>query len=78
MYSIEREVLPYYMNTVLTPCKVEVFYCIVAEDFWLYQRKRRQYNNHNMALMLIDILHDRKLVNDATYKRIICKNEYLY
>lgn len=38
-------------------------------DLWIWNQKR--YDSHEMALMLIDILHQRKMINDATYHNIL-------
>lgn len=67
-----------YTGTVVVPCREDVLLYVRKEDFWLYQQKRKRFNNHNMALMLIDILHSRKLVNDVTYTNIMRRNRYVY
>ena len=76
MDDIKFNTLLYYAGEVLMPRKEEVFFYIRVEDFWLYQWKKRQYNNHNMALMLIDILYSRKMLNEATYRKIMQKHSY--
>lgn len=48
-----------------------IIYSVGADDFWMW--KPRKFNNYDMALMLIDILYSRELINEATYRKIIKK-----
>ncbi len=49
--------------------KIQIFYCCSVNWLWCFK-----YDNSDMALMLIDILHQKKVINDATYSKIMSKN----
>ncbi|HIW81565.1 MAG TPA: hypothetical protein H9742_08615 [Candidatus Acetatifactor stercoripullorum] len=38
---------------------------------WILPRQR--FDNHDMALMLIEILYEQNLLNEATYKKILLR-----
>ena len=38
-------------------------------SLWLWNQKR--YDSHEMALMLVDILYQKKMINEATYRNIM-------
>ena len=40
----------------------------------LLLEETRKYDNHNMALMLIEMLYEKGMVNEATYRTIMSKN----
>lgn len=42
-----------------------------------YNPWQRNFNNYNMALVMVEILHEKQLINDATYKKIMKNNQYL-
>ncbi len=46
-----------------------VFYMIGSEGAW----GRHRFENHDMAFMLIDILYQNKMLNEATYRKIMNK-----
>ncbi len=66
--------LPYISskNIKIPPMKNYIIYAVCADDLWMWNP--RKFNNHDMALMLIDILYSRNLINEATYRKIIKKN----
>ena len=37
--------------------------------------KMNNYDNHNMALMLVEILYEKGMINEATYRAIMRKNQ---
>ena len=50
-----------------------VIYAIYSNGLWT--RNIQKFDNHDMALMLIDILYSRKLINEPTYRKILKKNK---
>ena len=62
-----------YLNhvTVRIPIKrKELVFCIIgSEGMW----GRHKFENRDMALMLIDILYQNKMLNEATYRKIMNK-----
>lgn len=52
------------------PVKGIIFY-LTAEEHWLSPKP--QYDVRTMAMMLIDILHEQNMINDATYRKIHLK-----
>ncbi len=63
----------YYTGTVVVPRRGGIVLCVRKEEFWLYQQKRKRFNNHNMALMLVEILYSKNQINEATYRKIMRK-----
>ena len=44
-------------------------YAVSSKDLWMW--RPRKFNNHDMALMLVNILYRRKQINEATYNKIM-------
>lgn len=44
-------------------------YAVSGEELWMWRPSK--FNNHDMALMLINILYRRKQINEATYHKIM-------
>lgn len=44
-------------------------YAVSSKDLWIW--RPRKFNNHDMALMLVNILYRRKQINEATYRKIM-------
>ena len=57
-------------NIILVP-KASIIFYLTKEEHWLSPKP--QYDVHTMALMLIDILHEQNMINDATYRKIHMK-----
>jgi hypothetical protein len=51
-------------------------YAVLNEDLWMW--KPRKFNNHDMALILVNILYRRKQINEATYRKIMNRNKLQY
>ena len=49
--------------------KSDVIFCLLRNELWIWNRK--QYNSHEMVLMLIEILYHKKMINEATYNNIM-------
>lgn len=49
--------------------KRDVIFYLIKDELWIW--KRKQYNSHDMALMLIEILYQKKMINEATYNNIM-------
>ena len=63
---------PYYnggSNVIIFP--KDIIYYQSPVDLWMWNR--RKYNNGAMAMMLIDVLHKKGLINNITYKNIYKK-----
>ena len=43
----------------------------ISINNWIW--RRHKFDNHNMALMLIEILYQRNQLNEATYRKIMKK-----
>ena len=50
--------------------KKDIILCIEGNQ-WRWRRNK--FDNHNMALMLIEILYRRNQINEATYQKIMKK-----
>lgn len=48
-------------------------YAVSSKDLWMW--RPRKFNNHDMALMLVNILYRRKQINEATYRKIMNRNK---
>jgi len=64
--------IPYI--SVITTCipvlkKDIIFY--IPSNGWMWRRQK--FDNHNMALMLIEILYSKNQINEATYRKIMKK-----
>lgn len=46
--------------------------CIYSNGDWIWGKYR--LSNYNMALILIEILYEKNLINEATYKSIMKKS----
>lgn len=46
-----------------------IFY--IPRNQWMW--RRHKFDNHNMALMLIEVLYSRNQINEATYRKIMKK-----
>lgn len=46
-------------------------YAVSSKDLWMW--RRHKFDNHNMALMLVEILYSRNQINEATYRKIMKK-----
>lgn len=51
--------------------KSDVILYVSKQDFVFW--KNQQFDNHNMALMLVEILYSRNQINEATYRKIMRK-----
>lgn len=49
--------------------KTVIKYAVSSKDLWIW--RPRKFNNHDMALMLVNILYRRKQINEATYRKIM-------
>ena len=49
--------------------KRDIIFHILNDELWIWNRK--QYNSQDMALMLIEILYQKKMINEATYNNIM-------
>ena len=45
----------------------------VNRSVWINSK----YDNHNMALMLIEMLYKCNMINEATYRKIMSKNQIM-
>lgn len=69
------------VNLINSSCTWEGFVKNIVTDreliFYVlperYIRIRQRYDNHNMALMLIELLYKRNQINEATYRKIMRK-----
>lgn len=62
-----------YLEKPIKRIKMEgIIYYQTRNQMWFWNRK--YYDNHDMAIMLIDILYQRNLINEATYRKITNKN----
>lgn len=53
--------------------KSDVILYVSKQDFVFW--KNQQFDNHNMALMLIEVLYEKGMVNEDTYRAIMRKNQ---
>lgn len=53
--------------------KSDVILYVSKHDFVFW--KNQQFDNHNMALMLIEILYEKGMINEDTYRAIMRKNQ---
>ena len=69
---IEMEAILYLnVSKFITIHTKEMLFYITAEEHWLMPKP--QYDTHTMSMMLIEILHEQKIINDATYRKIHMK-----
>lgn len=54
-----------------------LIYVQTKEEHWYWVWKNRKFDNYNMALVLIEILYEKQLINDATYNKIMKSNHYI-
>lgn len=59
------------VNNIIPVPKASIIFYLIAEEHWLTPKPK--YDIHIMAMMLIDILHEQNMVNDATYRKIYLK-----
>ena len=57
-------------NIIHVP-KASITFYLTKEEHWMFPKLK--YDTHTMAMMLIDILHEQNMVNDATYRKIHLK-----
>ena len=57
-------------NIILVP-KASIIFYLTKEEHWIFPKPK--YDTHTMAMMLIDILHEQNVINDATYRKIHMK-----
>ena len=74
-YKEERQSpIECYYKRYLNPIQSIDFLVIEEQILYFYGWQEEKFNNHDMALLLIDILHSQGIVNNATYKKIM-KNQ---
>ena len=57
-------------NIIPVP-KASIIFYLTKEEHWIFTKPK--YDPHTMAMMLIDILHEQNVINDATYRKIHLK-----
>lgn len=64
--------IPYIavVTTKIPVLKKDVIFYISRNE-WMW--RRHKFDNHNMALMLVEILYSRNQINEATYRKIMRK-----
>lgn len=65
-----------YISVVATkvPIMKKDIIIYVPRNGWMW--RKHKYDNHNMALMLIDILYRRNQINEPTYRKIMNKYQF--
>lgn len=53
--------------------KCDVILCFSKNEFLGW--KNQHFDNHNMALMLIEVLYEKGMINEDTYRAIMRKNQ---
>lgn len=54
-----------------------IIYFKSREQHWFWSWKNRKFDNQNMALIMIEILHEKQCINEATYNQIMKNNHYI-
>ncbi len=64
--------IPYIsvVSTRIPVLKKDIIFSISRNE-WMW--RRHKFDNHNMALMLVEILYSRNQINEATYRKIMKK-----
>ena len=57
-------------NIIPVP-KASIIFYLTKEEHWIFPKPK--YDTHTIAMMLIDILHEQNVINDATYRKIHLK-----
>lgn len=57
-------------NIIPVP-KASIIFYLTKEEHWIFLKPK--YDTHTMAMMLIDILYEQNVINDATYRKIHLK-----
>lgn len=54
-----------------------IIYFKSKAEHWLWVWNSRKFDNHNMALTMIEILYEKQMINEATYYKIMKSNHYI-
>ena len=69
-----HNILGDWLRRYLNPNQLIDFIIIEEQVLYFYGWQEKKFDNHDMALMLVDILHSQGIVNNATYQKIM-KNQ---
>lgn len=59
------------IRNIIPVSKSSIIFYLMKEEHWMYPKPK--YDTHTMARMLIDILYEQNMINDATYRKIHMK-----